>query len=138
MSNKLKKKAEKISQLLERLASASDKGVPIIVEGQKDIDALRKLDIKGSITTAKTYGKSLVGVVDEVRRGNFTEIILLMDFDRRGKEWVKRLTERLEKTNTKPNLYFWRQLLSLVGRDVKDIESLASYRQTLQEKLDQP
>ncbi|MEA2090363.1 MAG: hypothetical protein U9O89_06380 [Thermoproteota archaeon] len=135
MSNSLKRKAENILELLDRLAAASDEGIPIIVEGQKDVDTLRKLDIRGSIVTAKTYGKSLLDVVDEVSGRKLTEVILLMDFDRRGKEWVKRLTQHLEKTGIKPNLYFWRTLLSFVGRDVKDIEGLASYMQTLQEKI---
>lgn len=135
MSNNLKNKAEIILRLLERLAAASDEGTLIIVEGKKDVDALRKLDIRGSIVTAKTCGKSLLDVVDEVSGRNLTEVILLMDFDRRGKEWVKRMTKHFEKTRIKPNLYFWRTFLSFVGRDVKDIEGLASYMQTLQEKI---
>jgi hypothetical protein len=32
-----------------------------------------------------------------------------------------------------PNLVFWRRLKGLVGRDVKDIEGLASYLETLKD-----
>lgn len=135
MSNKLREKVENILQLLDRLAAVSDKGIPIIVEGRKDVDTLRKLDIGGNIVMAKTYGKSLLDVVDEISERKLTEVILLMDFDRRGKELIKRLTKHLEKTKIKPNLFFWRTLLNFVGRDVKDIEGLASYMQTLQEKI---
>jgi hypothetical protein len=34
----------------------------------------------------------------------------------------------------KPNSFFWRKLLSLVGREVKDIEGLATYMETLRKK----
>jgi len=32
-------------------------------------------------------------------------------------------------------LVFWRRLMSLVGRDVKDIEGLSSYIQTLKRRI---
>jgi 5S rRNA maturation endonuclease (ribonuclease M5) len=57
-----------------------------------------------------------------------------MDFDKRGKEWTKRLTQHLEKTRIKPNSFFWKELLSLVRREVKDIEGLATYVETLRKK----
>lgn len=138
MSNNLRRKAEVILQLLDRLATVSANGTPIVVEGQKDVDALRKLNIKGNILTAKTYGRSLLNVVDGAKRRGFSEVILLMDFDRRGKEWTKRLMQNFEKTAVKPNLLFWRKLIRLVGRDVKDIEGLASYIKTLHEKIGNP
>lgn len=57
-----------------------------------------------------------------------------MDFDRRGKEWTKRLTYHFERMKIKPRLYFWRALLHLVRRDIKDVEGLASYLETLKKK----
>ena len=123
-------------QLLDRLAEMSAKGIPIIVEGQKDVNALHALDVKGDIISAKTSGRRFLDVLSEVGRRGKREAILLMDFDRRGKEWTKRLTKHLEEMRVKPNLVFWKRLQGLVGRDVKDVEGLATYMKTLKKKLE--
>ena len=135
MSTRLEKRLEKILQLLDRLATESTKGIPIIVEGKNDVNTLQKLGVKGDIISAKSSGKSFLDVLGEVERKGKREVILLMDFDRRGKEWTNRLAQRLEKTRINPNLLFWKELLGLVGRDVKDIEGLATYLETLRKKL---
>lgn len=134
LSTSLKKRVEKVLRLLDRLAKESAKGTPIIVEGRKDVNTLRDLAIKGDIISAKTSGRSLLDVLGEVEKRSKHEVILLMDFDRRGKEWTKHLTQHFEKMRIKPNLFFWRGLLSLVGRDVRDIEGLATYLENLKKK----
>jgi len=134
LSTSLKKRVEKVLRLLDRLARESAKGTPIIVEGRKDVNTLRDLAIKGDIISAKTSGRSLLDVLVEVEKRSKHEVILLMDFDRRGKEWTKHLTQHFEKMRIKPNLFFWRGLLSLVGRDVRDIEGLATYLENLKKK----
>ena len=134
LSTSLKKRVEKVLRLLDRLAKESAKGTPIIVEGRKDVNTLRDLAIKGDIISAKTSGRSLLNVLGEVEKRSKHEVILLMDFDRRGKEWTKHLTQHFEKMRIKPNLFFWKGLLSLVGRDVRDIEGLATYLENLKKK----
>ncbi|TEU05721.1 toprim domain-containing protein [Candidatus Bathyarchaeota archaeon] len=134
LSTSLKRRVEKVLQLLDRLARESAKGTPIIVEGRKDVNTLRDLAIKGDIISAKTSGRSLLDVLGEVEKRSKHEVILLMDFDRRGKEGTKHLTQHFEKMRIKPNLFFWRGLLSLVGRDVRDIEGLATYLENLKKK----
>ncbi len=132
MSNNLKKRVEKLTELLERLAEKAAKGVPIIIEGQNDKDALRKLNVTGDIIAAKTFGRSFLDVLREVRKRDPQEIILLMDFDRRGKQWTRRLIENFERMKVKANLLFWKELLNLT--DLKDIEGLPTYLETLREK----
>ena len=135
MSTNLEKRLEKILQLLDRLATESAKGTPIIVEGQNDVNALHNLNITGDVITAKSSGKSFLDVLSEVEKREKPRVILLMDFDRRGKEWTNRLAQRLEKMRITPNLLFWKELLGLVGREVKDIEGLATYLETLRKKI---
>lgn len=135
MSTHLRDKEEKILQILEFLAEESATGTPIIVEGKKDIETLKMLNIEGTIIAAKTGGKTLLDTVSEIERTRKKEVILLLDFDRRGKELTKRLKQRLEKTEMKPNLKFWLNLLNIVGKEVKDIEGLASYMETLKCKI---
>jgi len=134
LSTHLQEKEEKILQVLECLAEESAKGTPIIVEGKNDIEALRALGIEGKIISAKTGGKSILDVISEVEKSTAKEVIMLLDFDRRGKEWTKRLKQNLENVKVKINLTFWSGLLALVGTEVKDVEGLATYMETLKRK----
>ncbi len=135
MSTGLERKAERLTKLLEKLAAESAKGIPFVVEGQKDVGALRQLNIEGKIVSSKTSGKSFVDMLTEIEALNVREVILLLDFDRRGVEWTRRLKQHLEKTKIKPNLTFWNELYGLVGRDLKDIEGLPAYLETLKKKI---
>lgn len=134
MSDSLKRRLERIIELLERLIETSNSGIPIVIEGQNDVEALRKLAIKGDIIAAKTSGKSLLDVLREVREHDTREVVLLMDFDRRGKEWTRRLAQDLEKMRIRVNLVFWNELHNLVGHDLKDIEGLPAYLETLRKR----
>jgi len=92
------------------------------------------LGITGEMILAKASGKSFFDVLGEIETKGKLQIILLFDFDRRGKEWTQRLASCLEGLKITPNLVFWRMLLGLVGRDVKDVEGLAGYLETLKNK----
>jgi 2,5-diamino-6-(ribosylamino)-4(3H)-pyrimidinone 5'-phosphate reductase len=135
LSTRLKEKEEKILQILSCLAEESAKGTPIVVEGKKDVETLRNMGIQGKIVSAKTGGKALLDVVSEIEKCGAREVILLLDFDRRGEEWTKRLRQILEKTRIKVNIEFRHALLSLIGRDIKDVESLTAYMETLKSKI---
>ena len=128
-------KLEKILEILDRLAKESAKGTPIVVEGINDVGALRQLSIKGKIIPAKASRKNFIDMIDELVNTGKSEIILLMDFDRRGKELTERMAQHLQEQKIKPNMLFWNRLLKLAGRNVKDIEGLATYLETLKEKV---
>ena len=67
MSTRLKEKLERISELLERLALQSAKGIPIIVEGSNDEKTLRTLALSGEIIAAKTKNVCKEETVLEVK-----------------------------------------------------------------------
>ena len=134
MATKTEKRLEEIYNLLERLEKQSSKGTPIVVEGRNDFQTLNRLGITGDIISAKTEGKNFLDVVGEIEKSGKREVILLLDFDRRGKNWTHRLSRCLEEMKITPNLVFWRRLSGLVGHDVKDIEGLATYLETLRNK----
>ena len=135
MSTRLKEKEEKIQQIITRLIEESAKGKPIIVEGKKDEQTLRILGVNGIIVTVKTGGKSFLEATAEIEKLGAQEVILLLDFDRRGKEGTLRLQRNLEWSKIKINVLFWRELRALVGREMQCIESLTAYLSTLQEKI---
>jgi 5S rRNA maturation endonuclease (ribonuclease M5) len=135
LSTHLKEKVEKIEQILTQLTEESAKGKPIVVEGKKDAQALQELGVSGPILTVKTGGKSFFEATVEIEVLDACEVILFLDFDRRGKEGTKRLQENLERGKIKVNVKFWRELHGLVGREVQCIESLPSYLATIQQKV---
>jgi len=94
--------------------------------------------VPGNVIEAKAGGKNRLGVVAEVEKLNAGEVILLLDFDRRGREWTEALKQCLERIHVNPNMSFWTTLLALAGRELKDIEGLAAYVRTLEQKAGQP
>jgi 5S rRNA maturation endonuclease (ribonuclease M5) len=125
---------EKIELLLTKLSEESERGKPIIVEGKKDSEALQALGANGPIFTLKTGGKSFLQATEEIEALGAGEVILLLDFDRRGKEGTKRLQESLERGKILVNLKFWHDLRAIAGREIYCIEGVPSYLSTLQEK----
>ncbi len=134
MSTRLKEKQEKIRQIIIKLAEESAKGKPVIVEGKKDEIALRELDVAGTILTVKTGGKSFLEATAEIEKLGAGEVILLLDFDRRGIEGTKRLERSMERSKIKVNKIFWSGLRALAGREIQCVESLNSYLSTLEAK----
>ncbi|HMK94595.1 MAG TPA: toprim domain-containing protein [Candidatus Limnocylindrales bacterium] len=134
MSTRLKQKREKLEQLITRLVEEGAKGTPVVVEGKKDAQALRELGVNGSIITVKTGGKSFLKASLEIEGLGVSTVILLLDFDRRGKEGTLRLQRDLERAKIKVDTRFWLQLQALIGREIQCIESLPSYLKTLQQK----
>lgn len=134
MSTRLEKKLENLTQTLDHLVQESARGTAIVVEGKKDLEALRELGVQGKILSAKTGGRSFLDLLSEIEEAEPREVILLFDFDRRGREWTKRLKMHLEKARIKANVTFWCEFYKLLGKDVKDIESITTYMETLKSK----
>lgn len=134
MSTRLEKKLENLTQTLDHLVQESARGTAIVVEGKKDLEALRELGVGGKILSAKTGGRSFLDLLSEIEEAEPREVILLFDFDRRGREWTKRLKMHLEKARIKANVTFWCEFYKLLGKDVKDIESITTYMETLKSK----
>ena len=135
MLNRLKEKEERIQQVLEELREAAARGTPVVVEGKNDVETLHALYIEGNIVTVKTGGKSFLDIVTELEQSKVSEAILLLDFDRRGREGTKHLKRSLERAKIKPNVRFWRKLSALVGKEVQCIEGLTAYMVTLRSKI---
>jgi 5S rRNA maturation endonuclease (ribonuclease M5) len=134
VSTRLRERQEKIQQTIAQIAEESTRGALIVVEGQKDLDALRSFGVLGKMLLAKAGGKSFTMVLHEIEQAPPEQVILLLDFDRRGREATAKLKQGLERARIKPDLTFWRALHALVGREVQCIESLTSYLQTLEQK----
>ena len=135
MSTRLKEKEEKVLQILDALVEESAKGTPIVVEGKKDVETLRAFGVEGTVISVKTGGKSFLDVISEIEQTGAVEVVLFLDFDRRGKEGTKLLKQNLERTKIKPNVKFWHKLSALLGKEIQCVESLTAYMETLKSRI---
>lgn len=89
-------KQERLEERFEKgirlLLELSEEGVPIVVEGIKDITALRGLGLTGPIHALA--GHNIVSLADEL--ADVQRLLILFDFDRRGGQLTRHLINQLE------------------------------------------
>ncbi|HEQ79043.1 MAG TPA: topoisomerase [Euryarchaeota archaeon] len=120
---------EELEELLETLRK-DNKTVPIIVEGDKDLAALRKLEIKGEIIRFNK-GQSVSDFCDSIAQKH-QKIILLLDWDWRGGRLntsiKKHLENRVECNITYRQVFAKRCIC-------RTVEGIPSWLETLQRKI---
>ena len=125
-----KKSLEDIEKALSELKE-ENKDIPIIVEGEKDIEALHKLDINGKIISANT-GASLTDFCDQLA-SKYTDIIILTDWDRKGGYICHTIRRNLEgRVNC--NIYY--RGIFAKNSMIRTLEGLPSWINTIKEKLE--
>jgi len=117
---------EQISALLE----ASDQGAAIIVEGMRDMRALRALGIRGPIILASRQ-PALRLAEDAARK--YKEIIVLTDWDKKGDEMARLIDQHLRSEGIRADLDIRGRLKKLVRKEIKDVESLSLYVERMRE-----
>jgi 5S rRNA maturation endonuclease (ribonuclease M5) len=123
------KTLEELEKTLEELREAN-KMIPIIVEGIKDIDALRKLGVSGEIIRYNR-GLSISNFCDVISR-QYDAIILLTDWDKKGGYLCSMIKKNLESRvscNTRFREKFAKHSIT------RKVEGLPSWLQTLQKKV---
>ncbi len=119
-----KKPEEKFQKRFENgialLLELSKQGIPIAVEGIKDMTALRGLGVTGPIHTLA--GHSIVSLADEL--ADSERLLVLFDFDRRGEQLARQLTHQLKGRGVKLMQKERRQLRKAFCWHVRVIEGL--------------
>ena len=119
---------EKIEKVLTELSTLNDV-IPIIVEGESDVRALRELGLKGIIMKINV-GQSLFNLCEEIAR-EYTEVIILTDWDRKGGHISRVLQESLKANDVKFNTDIRARLAYLCRKETKDVEGLVGTIQRL-------
>lgn len=122
---------EQIEWLLTEIQKMAADGIPIIVEGIKDVKALKRLGVSGAIYKISN-GNSLLNFVEGFSESK--KIIVLTDFDRAGGELAKFITKQARTLGIEPVTEFRDKLKPLVCKNVKDIEGLAKFLQRERER----
>jgi 5S rRNA maturation endonuclease (ribonuclease M5) len=112
---------EKIEDALAELKILNRK-MPIIVEGESDILALRELDLKGEVIQINV-GQPLFTFCEELSR-KYKEVIILTDWDRKGGHLCRVLSEDLKANDVKYNIKSRAKLAAYCKKETKDVEGL--------------
>lgn len=115
-------RADKLREVLEHLYHVNER-VPIVVEGKRDIEALRILGFSGEILAL--HGRLGLYEFAEGIHEHYSNIVLLLDWDDKGETLQSRMRALL------PGLWeehapIRESLINLCQKDIRDVQSLPS------------
>ncbi len=113
-------RAERLRKILEFLQEVN-RDIPVIVEGTKDVHALRSLGLTGEIITLHN-GKGIYDFCLDIT-DRFQKVILLLDWDKKG-ENLNRAISRLLKGYWEEYSFFREILKVNCQKEIKDIEGI--------------
>ncbi|WXG45789.1 MAG: toprim domain-containing protein [Candidatus Atabeyarchaeum deiterrae] len=123
-------KIEKMSNIFMELFSFSSEGVPILVEGRKDEDALKELGVKGRIIRIRRQRKKLFELAEEL--SPYKKVVVLADFDKEGEALAREISRYLQlwgvQTIMRDKI---RNAISWATREIEGVKKIGG----LQEKL---
>lgn len=97
----------------------------IIVEGRKDMEALKKLGLVKPILRGSLPMRTQSDLIEEIAK-NFLKIVILTDFDEEGRELNRKLTGMLKQRGLKVAEHYRRAVGRLLGElRISTIESLS-------------
>jgi len=111
---------EELVNIVDKLSAESLNGVPIIVEGRRDEEGLRRAGVRGEIIQVK----SIKGLRRFFEQRAVRRVILLPDLDSEGEKLMKTLTQSLEGVVGEIDLSYRRKLMEFKRYGLIEIESL--------------
>ncbi|ADP77264.1 TOPRIM domain protein [Methanothermus fervidus DSM 2088] len=115
-----------LKEELKELKFYAEKGVPILIEGKKDEEALQRLGINGNFIKISGSPLKLIEIAYLVAE-TASEAIILTDFDEKGEELANKLRKNIESLGCRVNTKIRYKLKAMTKRYIKDIENLPKY-----------
>ncbi len=122
---------KKLLSIVEELQDLAEQGMPILVEGKKDEEALKNLGINGNFMKVSGSPLKLFEIAEKAAKSS-SKIIILTDFDKKGNELAKKLSEDIQELGSHPDLEIRRKIMGITRRYIKDIESLERHLRQLE------
>ncbi len=126
-----KEQLDELEKLLGGLRAASSES-PVLVEGERDVAALRTLGLEGELIKLNR-GEGLVALTDALS-ARHEKLILLTDWDYKGVELHDRLGRLLRDAQVEADDFFWSRLKRLSGGGCRTVESLPAFLAFLRER----
>jgi 5S rRNA maturation endonuclease (ribonuclease M5) len=95
----------------------------VVVEGKRDTAALKSLGFTEEILEFHSFG-GITKFADSV--SDYKNLIILFDFDKKGKYLTRRVIEQLER-RTKIDMSYKKQLIAVTRGRIRAIEELIRY-----------
>ena len=105
----------------------------IIVEGPRDVKALRALGVNGTIKSINR-GVSIINLCESLSVEH-DKFIILTDWDRKGGQLAQLLRKGFVTVDAKYDDRLRKKISSLTKKDLKDIEGLPKYMERLRKSL---
>jgi len=129
--NRYREMAEALTLYVRKLNDESREGALIVVEGKRDLEALRSIGFHGeAVMLCHNNLKRLVEEAEAHRK-----IILLFDLDKEGRSLTKKAALLLQERRVGVDLYFRRELLHATKGRIRYIEELIRFRDYIQPRL---
>ena len=113
-------RAERLRKIIEALYEIN-KSIPVIVEGNKDLSALRELGLVGEIITLNR-GKNLYDFCFDIAE-RFQKVIILLDWDKKGENLTKTIAVHLN--GYWEEFSYFRELFKVhCQKEIRDIEGI--------------
>ena len=132
------------ARLRNRPTQSGGCGCPIIVEGKKDIIALKAMGFTGPIEQVNrgwnqsrlvTYLFETYGILNEADQG--PSVILLMDWDRTGGRLQRKIGERLQAFGMRIDNEIRMELVRAMKPEGRTVEGLRAHAEKLRPYIDQ-
>jgi len=111
---------ENLANIVDKLSAESLNGVPIIVEGKRDEEGLRRAGVRGEIIQVK----SIRGLRRFFEKRDVRRVILLPDLDSEGERLTKILIQSLEGVVGEIDLSYRKRLMEFKRYGLIEMESL--------------
>ncbi len=113
-------------------SDSAEEGAVIVVEGERDRRALRRLEISGEIVLV--HGGQTLGGTAQALVGRARRVIVLTDWDAEGGHLAHRLREFLEADRAYLDLEYRRRLARIVRGELVHVEGLYGWARRLAER----
>ncbi|MEM4311348.1 MAG: toprim domain-containing protein [Nitrososphaerales archaeon] len=115
---------EELNTFIKKLNDESiDSQAIVIVEGKRDVEALKALGYKGSLMEYYK-GINLDNLINSLKK--YKKVILLFDLDKHGRLLTAKLTRALE-SYIKVDLFYRRKLVEIAKGRFTTIQNLSKY-----------
>ena len=112
----------RLGEQLEELKYYGEQGVPILIEGRKDEEALKKLGVEGEFIKVSGTPLNLFEIAEIAAKSS--KVIILTDFDKKGNQLAKRLSQDIQSLGSEPDMQIRRRIMGMTRKYIKDIQSL--------------
>ncbi|HEV8595048.1 MAG TPA: toprim domain-containing protein [Thermoplasmata archaeon] len=115
---------ERLVAVLAELAEANAEA-PVIVEGERDVRALRGLGLTGEILTVNR-GSSVFHLCERIA-ADHRQVVILTDWDVHGGQLARLLRDGLAANGVKFNDDVRARIAALCQKEIKAVEDLSTY-----------